>query len=167
MITMIACTDINDGIGDAEGNLLFKIPLDLAHFKSITSGKIVVMGRKTWDSLPKRPLPKRKNYVVTTDKSFTVKGATKVINSIEEIVELGKHHDIYIIGGGEIYQQMMPYADRLIMTHVHTISNKAEVFFPKYDAKEWKMASALKNEASSKFPHSFTFATYERNRTQK
>lgn len=162
MITMIACTDINDGIGDAEGNLLFKIPLDMAHFKSITSGKIVVMGRKTWESLPKKPLPKRKNYVLTTDKSFTVLGATKVVHSIEEVVELGKHHDIYIIGGGEVYSQMLPYADRLIMTHVHTINHNAEVFFPKIDVKEWKLVNALKNEASKKFPHSFTFATYER-----
>lgn len=162
MITMIACTDINDGIGDAKGNLLFNIPLDMAHFKSITSGKIVVMGRKTWDSLPKRPLPKRKNYVLTTDKSFTVKGATKVINSIEEVVELGKSHDVYIIGGGEIYSQMLEHADKLIITHVHTINQDAEVFFPKYDAKEWKIVSGLKNDADEFFPHSFTFATYER-----
>lgn len=165
MITLVACTDINMGVGMKDGSLLFNIKKDMAHFKALTTGRIVVMGRKTWDSLPKKPLPKRKNYVLTNDKSFSVKGATKIVNSIDEIVELGKHHDIFVIGGGEVYAQMMPYADKLVMTHVHVIDNKAEVFFPKIEVREWKLMTAEKNDASKSTDnnkHDFTIATYER-----
>lgn len=166
MITLIACLDMNSGIGDAEGNLLFKLPRDMQHFKTITSGKIVVMGRKTWDSLPKKPLEKRKNYVLTMDESFNPLGA-KVLHDISEVIELGKKHDVYVIGGGEIYHQLIDDADRLILTHVHSINFDARVHFPDISAKEWKMkGKPVKNEADDKHPHSFTFATYERNKQQ-
>ena len=165
MITMIACTEMNYGIGDSNGNLLFDIPKDLAHFKSITTGRIVVMGRKTWESLPKKPLPKRKNYVLTNDKNYVANGA-KLIHSIEEVLELSKKHDIYIIGGGELYNQFMEHADRLIMTHVHEINIDARVFFPNIEVREWKLVKATKHDADEENPHNFTFATYERKRDQ-
>ncbi|GIN66312.1 dihydrofolate reductase [Bacillus sonorensis] len=162
MITLVACLDMNFGIGDGDGNLLFSLPRDMKHFRSVTSGKIVVMGRKTWDSLPKKPLEKRKNYVVTMDESFDPVGA-KVLHSIDEVLELGRKHDIYVVGGGEIYYQLIDDADRLIITHVHTISNKARVHFPDFDAKEWRMVGEpVKNEADENHPYSFSFATYER-----
>jgi dihydrofolate reductase len=161
-LTLIAIIDQNFGIGDGEGNLLFNLPKDMAHFKSITSGKIVVMGRKTWDSLPKKPLEKRKNYVVTMDETFNPIGA-KVLHSIEEVVELGKKHDVYVIGGGEIYYQLIDDADRLMITHVHTISPDAKVHFPDFGANDWKMVGkSVKNDADEKHPFSFTFANYER-----
>lgn len=162
-ITLVSCTDMNFGIGDENNQLLFHLPKDLKHFKSVTSGRIVVMGRKTWESLPKKPLPKRKNYVLTRDKSFNPVGA-KVLHSIEDVVELGKTHDIYVIGGGEVYEQLMPYADKIIMTHVHTVSNKATVFFPDFNHEEWKIVkeSMKKHKADEQHEHSFTFATYIR-----
>lgn len=162
MIIMIACTEINGGIGNENGELLFNLPKDMAHFKSITSGKTVVMGRKTWDSLPVRPLPKRKNIVLTRDESFEVKGKTQVIHSIEEIIELGKKRDVYIIGGGEVYEQFMPHADKLIITHVHAVELNARVFFPEINIDDWKIAKVQKNEIDKKHKFSFTFATYER-----
>lgn len=162
MITLIACLDMNNGIGDGEGNLLYHLPKDMQHFKSTTSGKIVVMGRKTWDSLPKKPLEKRKNYVVTMDEAFNPVGA-KVLHSIEEVIELGKKHDIFVIGGGEIYYQLIDDADRLMITHVHHVNFDARVHFPDFDAKSWKLVGKpVKNEADDSHEHSFTFATYER-----
>lgn len=161
MITLIACIDMADGIGDENGNLLFNIPKDMKHFQSITSGKIVVMGRKTWDSLPKKPLAKRKNYILTRDETFSPTGA-KVIHDIEEVIKLGKTHDVMVIGGGEVYSQLIPHADKLILTHVHEFNFKARTFFPEYDPQDWKPTNIQKHEADKKNPHSFTFATYER-----
>lgn len=162
MITLVACIDMDNGIGDGEGNLLFSLPRDMKHFKSITTGKIVVMGRKTWDSLPKKPLEKRKNYVLTMDESFEPVGA-KVLHDISEVLELGKKHDVYVIGGGEIYYQLIDDADRLMLTHVHTLHPDAKVHFPDYDNKTWKMeGKPKKNEADDKHKFSYTFATYNR-----
>lgn len=166
MITLIANIDMNNGIGDGDGNLLFKMPRDMQHFKSATSGKIVVMGRKTWDSLPRKPLEKRKNYVLTMDEDFKPFGA-KVIHSIDEVLKLGKTHDVFVIGGGELYFQLIDDADRLMITHVHTISPDAKVHFPDFGAKDWKIVGKpLKNEADKNHPFSYTFATYMRNQQQ-
>jgi dihydrofolate reductase len=161
LITLIACTEMNLGIGDAYGNLLFNLPKDMKHFKSATGGKIIVMGRKTWDSLPKKPLEKRKNYVLTRDVAFNPVGA-KVLGSIDEVVELGKTHDVFVIGGGEVYEQLMPYADRMMLTHVHVVDMKATTFFPDFNHEKWKLVTKTKHEADEKHEHSFTFATYMR-----
>lgn len=163
MITLIAMTDMNGGIGDENNQLLFNLPKDMKHFKSITSGKIVVMGRKTWDSLPKKPLEKRKNYILSRDVGFNPVGA-KVIDSIDEVVELGKIHDVFVIGGGDVFKQLMPHADRLIMTHVHVVDGRARVFFPDFNHEDWKIVQGTmqKHEADNSNEHSFTFATYIR-----
>ena len=160
-ITLIAMTEINGGIGDANNDLLFDLPRDRRHFQSATSGKTVVMGRKTWDSLPKKPLSKRKNYVLTRDAEWSAEGAT-VLHSVDEVLELAKSREVFIIGGGEIYNQFMQYADRLIMTHVHTVNYDARVFFPEIDVRQWHLVHAQKNEADKKHEFDFTFATYTR-----
>jgi len=160
MITMIAMVDMADGIGDENGNLLFNIPRDMAHFKKITKGKKVIMGRKTWDSLPKKPLKHRENYVLTNNKDFKANGAT-VIHSVDEVLELAKDEEVFVIGGGMIYSQLLPYADKLILTHVHSFNFSARVFFPHITHKEWKIEEMEKFEETEKHP-SFTFATYTR-----
>lgn len=167
MITMIVVADINYGIGNKNGELLFNLPKDMAHFKSVTSGKHVVMGRKTWDSLPQKPLPKRKNYVLTHDEDFEVKGKTQVLHSVEEVLEIAKKREIFIIGGGEVYKQFLPHADRLIMTHVHTIDLEARVFFPEFNIHEWTMSKSKKNEIDDKHKYSFTITTYEKRKIDK
>lgn len=161
-IIMVAVADINNGIGDADGNLLFNLPKDMKRFKELTVNKHIVMGRKTWDSLQKKPLPKRKNYILTTNEDFKAEGRAKVLHSIEEVLEMSKKGDVYICGGGELYYQFMPYADTLYLTHVHTIDFKARTFFPEVSPKEWKLTKAVKHEPDEKNPHSFTFAEYNR-----
>ncbi|AGI11806.1 dihydrofolate reductase [Bacillus phage Izhevsk] len=163
MISLIACVDMGMGIADKEGNLLFDLPADLRYFRETTKKQIVVMGRKTWESLPedKRPLDRRENYVLTRDKDFVAEGAT-VIHSIEEILELGKgKKEVFIMGGGELYKQMMPHADKMYVTHVHNLNIDARVFFPNFGV-EWKALTEIKHKADKKHAHSFTFATYKR-----
>ena len=158
-ITIIAAVDTEFGIGNSENDLLFDYANDKKHFKSITSGKIVVMGRRTWESLPKKPLEKRKNYVLTGDYDFSPAGA-KTVNSIGEILQLGKKHDIYIIGGSTLYKQLMPFADKMILTHIHTKHPDSAVFFPEFTFKDWKLETMTENEADELHDHSYTFATY-------
>ena len=167
-IKIIACIDMGFAIGNGKGDLLFHLPKDLQHFKSITTGKTVVMGRNTWESLPEsvRPLPKRKNFILTRDESYVAEGAT-VIHSIEEVLEMSKSRDIFICGGGEIYKEFMPYADALIITHVHVVNIQGRVFFPDIDPKEWNIKSMVKHEEDDKHEHSFTFTHYVRGNKQQ
>lgn len=161
-IILIACADMNDGIGTADGNLLFNLPKDMRHFKSVTKRKHVVMGRKTWESLPVKPLPSRKNYVLTMNEDYVAEGAA-ILGSVEEVMELAKTEEVYIIGGGEIYYQFIDVADEIIMTHVHTIDHNARVHFPDYGVKEWGIVGTpIKHEADKNHEHSFTFAKYKR-----
>jgi dihydrofolate reductase len=162
MIILVAVLEMNNGIGDGEGNLLFNLPKDMKHFKSITSKKHVVMGRKTWDSLPKKPLENRRNYVLTMDETFEAEGAT-VLHSIEEVLELSKTKDVYVIGGGEIYYQLIDDADKLILTHVHVVDHSARVHFPDYGNNDWKpIGTPTVHKADENHAHDFAFMTYER-----
>lgn len=160
-ITLVACIDMNLGLGDEKGNLLYKLPKDMENFKTLTDGKIVVMGRKTWDSLPKKPLIGRKNYVMTRDTSFDPKGA-KVI-SFDKVLEMSKLFEIIIIGGGDIYSQFIPYANKMIITHVHDINQDATTFFPDFSYEDWSIeGEPIKHEADSTHKSSFSFVTYNR-----
>jgi dihydrofolate reductase len=161
MIILVAMIDQNDGLGDENGNLLYDLPKDRRFFQSVTTGKHVVMGRKTWESLPKKPLAKRKNYVVTMDENYVAEGAT-VLHSIEEVLELAKDKDVYIIGGGELYFQTIEHAEKLILTHVHSINYDATSIFPPVTVQNWKLTKVQENKADKKHAHNFTFAWYER-----
>lgn len=167
-ISIIACIDIESGLGDSNGNLLFDLPKDMNHFVSTTNGKTVVMGRKTWESLPSKPLENRKNIVLTN--SLTIGELTlyedinnvEVFTSIDEVLELAKKEHVFIIGGGEIYKQLMPHADELIITHVHTVSDKAEVFFPEISIEDWKITKVVENEVDENHAYKFIFTNYSR-----
>lgn len=119
MICLIWCEDKNHGI--AKGGVIpWDVPSDRAIFKKITSGKIVVMGRKTWESLPKKPLPNRINYILTKDEFFKVDlPDTYVIHNIDPIVELGRDKEVFIIGGKQIYQLFFKFATGLIITKLN------------------------------------------------
>lgn len=161
-IKMIVATDMNNGIGDADGNLLYNLPKDLRYFKSITSKKHVVMGRKTWESLPVKPLPKRKNYVLTMNEDYVAEGAT-VLHHVDEVHELAKENDVFIIGGAEIYYQFIDDADELYVTHVHHLHSEAKAHFPDFGYKDWQtVGTNIKHEADKTHPHSFTFAQYKK-----
>lgn len=131
-VSIIAAMDSARGIG--RGNrLMWHISEDLKHFKELTSGKAVIMGRKTFESIG-RALPNRVNIVITKNKDFKAPGCV-VVNSIEEALifgEMKKNGEIFIIGGGEIYKQAMPFAHRLYLTIVEGDFG-ADTFFPSYE----------------------------------
>ena len=134
MVSIIAAVAENRAIGK-NNQLLWHIKEDMKHFSSMTMGHPVIMGKKTWDSIPEkfRPLPGRTNIVITRDVSFSDPGCL-VAHSIEEAIEKGKEIDqqeIFIIGGGKIYELGLPYADKLYLTMVKG-GFEADTFFPEY-----------------------------------
>lgn len=128
MISLIVAMDKNRGIG-ANGDLLTYIPGDLPRFKKLTTGHTVIMGRKTFDSLPKGPLPNRENIVITRNKELKIDGA-KVVHSLNEAIETSdKSKDIFIIGGGQIYKEALELCKKLYITHIHK-EFEADTHFP-------------------------------------
>lgn len=106
-----------DGAIGINGNLIWKIPGDLKRFKDLTLGHPVIMGRKTWESLPKRPLPGRRNIVLTRQKDFESPGA-EVVDSIDKALKITENQEPFIIGGAEIYNAFLPFTTRLFLTLV-------------------------------------------------
>ena len=161
MLSLIVAISENNAIGKA-GDLLCYLPDDLKHFKALTTGATVVMGKKTFFSLPRRPLPNRRNIVLTRDGSFTYEN-TEVAHSIEELQKmLTADENVFIIGGGEVYRQFIPLADELQITHIHHNWDDADTFFPEIDSTIWQCVNEERHEADEKHDYAFTFATYIR-----
>lgn len=161
-MNIIVAVDNNWGIGNKNG-LLVQIPRDQKLFREMTTGKVVVMGRKTLESLPQQqPLQNRTNIILTTDKSYKVKGAI-LVHSIEELLEeLKKYNDddIYIAGGESIYRQMLPYCK---VAHVTKIdyTYQADTYFPNLDAmSEWHVTAD--SEEQTYFDLEYVFLKYEK-----
>lgn len=159
---LIVAVDRNWAIG-YKNDLLVKIPADQRFFREVTTGKVVIMGRKTLQSFPQQqPLKNRTNIVITRDPDFTVKGAT-VVHSIEEALEEVKDvptEDVFVIGGATIYEQMMDYCD---VAHVTKIDFPyyADTFFPNLDEKEeWIMTAD--SEEQTYHDLEYYFVKYER-----
>jgi dihydrofolate reductase len=135
MINMIVCKNNFDYIGK-DNKMLYHIPKDLAFFKRKTVNHVIIMGRKTFESLPGL-LPNREHWVVTRDPSFN---KARSFNSIDDVLEaIDPNVDYYIIGGGEIYKQFMPYADCLYITEVDDFK-VGDVRFPSIDMTKWSLS---------------------------
>lgn len=161
MISIIVAIAENYAIGK-KGDLLCHMPTDLKHFKEITSGKTVMMGERTFFSLPKHPLPNRRNIVLTDVAGKTFEGA-EAVYSIDEMVKcIQGEEEAFVIGGGMVYRQMMPLADKLYITHIHHSWEDADTFFPEIKESEWKLLNAEHHFADEKNPYNYTFATYGR-----
>lgn len=158
MISIIVAVAENYAIGK-KGDLLCHMPEDLKHFKAITSGKTVMMGERTFLSLPKHPLPNRRNIVLTDVPGKTFEGA-ETVYSIDEMVKCCHDEEAFVIGGGMVYRQMMERADKLYITHIHHSWPDADTFFPEIDPKIWKQLSAEHHSADKNNPYAFTFAEY-------
>lgn len=167
MISIIVAIAENYAIGK-QGDLLCHMPEDLKHFKQITSGHTVMMGERTYLSLPKHPLPNRRNIVLTDVQGKTFEGA-EMAYSIDEAIELGERRkangeseEAFVIGGGMVYRQMMPRADKLYITHIHHSWPDADTFFPEIKDTEWVLKSAERHSADEHNPYDYTFAEYIR-----
>ena len=132
-VILIAAIQSDRGLG-FNNDLLYSISEDMRHFTSLTKGHTVIMGRKTWESIPEkyRPLPERNNIVVTRNTNYQASGVKVVNRFYKALEEAGVDRKIYIIGGGEIYKQALSYADTLELTIIHG-SKKADAFFPEYE----------------------------------
>lgn len=161
MLSLIVAISENNAIGKA-GDLLCYLPNDLKHFKALTTGATVVMGKKTFFSLPRRPLPNRRNIVLTHDIEFAYEN-TEVAHSIQELQSmLQTDEQVFIIGGGEVYRQFMPLADQLEITHIHHTWEDADTFFPEIDPTIWKCVSEEHFETDEKHIFAYTFSTYKK-----
>ena len=161
MISIIVAIAENYAIGK-KGDLLCHMPADLKHFKEITTGSTVLMGERTFLSLPKHPLPNRRNIVLTDVAGKTFEGAETVYSIDELVAKVSPEEEAFVIGGGMVYRQMMPLADKLYITHIHHSWEDADTFFPEIKAGEWKLLSAERHEADDKNPYDYTFAEYGR-----
>ena len=159
-IVIIAAVAKNRVIGK-DNELIWSIPEDMAHFKAMTAGHTVVMGRKTWESLPPRfrPLPGRRNIVISRQADYAAPGA-EVSDSLENALQLAASATtVFVIGGEQIYTQAMALADRLEITEVD-LEPEGDAWFPEIAASDWK--ETAKNTPSSQSGTGFSFTTYRR-----
>lgn len=159
MINIIVAVAKNGVIGD-KNSLLWHIREDMVHFRTLTSGHPVIMGRKTYDSIG-RPLPKRTNVVITRDTELQIEGCT-MAHSLEETIALfDPQEEIFIIGGAQIYAQALPLAHRIYLTVVER-DYQGDTSFPEIDYSVWKQTSHEDFSRGEEFEHPFSFITLER-----
>ncbi|MCQ2341041.1 MAG: dihydrofolate reductase [Paludibacteraceae bacterium] len=158
MISIIVAISENNAIG-RKGDLLCHMPADLKHFKQITSGHPVLMGERTYLSLPNRPLPNRRNIVLTDNPAFQAEGV-EIVHSIPEAMELMHDEEFFIIGGGMVYRQFFHLADKLYITHIHHSWDDADTFFPEITEQEWQAVNQERHNADDKNPYDYTFTEY-------
>jgi len=156
MISIIVAVSEDWGIGK-DNELLWHISEDLKRFKRLTFGNTVIMGKRTWESLPRRPLPGRRNIVLTDDKTENIENAVTAYSIEDSLSKCEKNEEIFIMGGGSIYRQFMPFADRLYITHVHKKA-PADIYFPEIDLKIWKITEkeVFKTDGEESIPYTYT-----------
>lgn len=158
MLTLIAAASENNALG-FKGNLLWHLPLDFKHFKTLTTGHCIIMGRKTWETLPK-PLPNRKHIVITRNKAYQAELA-QVVHSVEEALSLcNDDPNPFVIGGGEVYHLFLEKAQRIELTRVYHHFSQADAFFPEIDKNQWELVKSTFCPKDEKHAFDFSFETY-------
>ncbi len=174
MISIIVAIGNNNVIGKRGAGLLWRLPADLKHFKDITMGHPIIMGRRTFDAIG-RPLPGRTNIIITRQPDFKAEGCV-IESSIDNALSslraclAGRQgtprqsyiDEAFIIGGGEIYAQALPLADRLYVTEVHHEFPEGDVYFPAIDKNIWREASRVKGAKDEKNIYNYEFVVYEK-----
>ncbi len=157
MLILIAAVAENLALGK-DNDLVWHLPDDFKRFKQLTSGHYIIMGRKTFESFPK-PLPNRTHVIITRQKNYAAEGCLVVASMEEAMALLPKNEDAFIIGGGEIYQLGLSFADKMELTKVHT-SVVADTFFPIISLEEWTLTTQDFHPKDEKHLYDFTFETY-------
>lgn len=162
MISIIVAVAENGAIG-YQGDLIYHLSADLKRFKALTTGHTVLMGRKTFESLPKGALPNRRNIVLTRQQDVSFPG-TEIYTSITEALEhCAPDEKVFVIGGAQIYAQALELADELEITLVHDTPAHADTFFPDYkNSGRWKLINSEEHQPDEKNPKPYTFLTYIR-----
>lgn len=159
-ISIIVAIAANNAIGK-DNDLLWHISADLKRFKKITEGNPVIMGKRTYYSLPKRPLPKRLNMVLTDQPEETIEGCEMAYSIEDAINKMPTDKENFIIGGGTIYKQFMPFANRLYITRVFKDFD-ADTFFPEISLAEWTLESEEHIAADPQNDFEYAFEIYTR-----
>lgn len=158
-ISLIWAMDRRRLIGRNNG-MPWRLPAEQAYFRTVTSGHAILMGRKTYDSLSKKPLPKRHNIVLTRERGFTAEGCT-VVHTVEEALRIAERETVFVIGGSEVYALFLPVADRLYITEIdHEF--EGDTYFPEFDLAEWRLVSREPGLTDEKNPYRYEFLVYER-----
>ncbi len=158
-LSIVVAIAENRAIGK-NNQLLWHLPADLKHFKQITSGHTIIMGRKTYDSIGK-PLPNRRNIVITRQSGLQIEGV-EVVGSLEEAIALCKaENEVFVIGGAEIYQTALPLTQKIYLTTIHE-SFEADAFFPEINANEWLETEKESHDPDEKNALGYTFSTLRR-----
>ena len=159
MVSIIVAIAQNGTIGDKNA-LLWHIKEDMRFFRTTTSGHPVIMGRKTFESLGSKPLPKRTNIVITrADREF--EGALTA-HSLEEAIRMaGEDQEIFIMGGAQIYREALSVVDRMYITHVEC-DYEGDTSFPEVDYSQWRLVDVVRHERGEEYEYPFEFRTYDR-----
>jgi dihydrofolate reductase len=160
MISIIVAISEDNGIG-YRNRLLWHLPEDLKRFKKLTVGHTVIMGKKTWESLPRKPLTERKNIVITDIPGEIIESAITAYSIEDALSKCEKNEEIFIIGGGSIYRQFMPVADRLYITHVHKKA-PADIYFPVIDPERWEPVEKEEHRTDAADDIPYSYIIYQR-----
>lgn len=162
MIVSLVAAVAENGVIGRDGGLPWRLPRDMRFFKQLTTGHTIIMGRRTWDEI-RRPLPDRRNIVVTRDAERDFPGAERVSSLDEALARAAAAGDAeaFVIGGGEIYREAMPRADRMYLTAVHA-TVAGDTHFPGWDPAEWRLVTEEGHDADERHLHPFTIRRYDR-----
>ncbi|SEP99627.1 dihydrofolate reductase [Solimonas aquatica] len=158
-IALIVAMDRKRLIG-RNGDLPWRLPDDLKHFKALTLNKIVLMGRKTWDSLG-RPLPQRENWVLSRDAAFAPPGA-RVFADLATALAAAQGRELMVIGGAQLYAQTLALADTLYLTEVEADVDGGDAWFPEFERSAWQETQRQAHPADERHAYAFTFLTLRR-----
>lgn len=157
-ITLIAAAAENNALGK-DNQMVWHLPDDFKHFKKLTSGHHIIMGRKTLESM-NGPLPNRTNIIITRKEDYKYEGCT-IAHSLEEALKAcPQDEEVFVIGGGEIYKQALNIADKIELTRVHTTIDDADTFFPEIEKKKWHLTKEEYHPKDEKHKFDFTYKTF-------
>jgi dihydrofolate reductase len=157
-LTIIVATDASNGIG-INNSLPWHLPEDLAHFKRLTSGHPIIMGRKTFDSIG-RPLPNRRNIVISRNAEWRHEGVERAASLQEALAMVDGVDDAFVIGGGQIFEQALPLVGKLVITRIAQ-NYACDAFFPQLSAGQWQEVAREEHVSAAGLP--YAFITYTRN----
>ena len=157
-LTLIAAAAENNALGK-DNQMIWHLPDDFKRFKQLTTGHYMIMGRKTFDSLPGL-LPNRMHVIITRQKNFTAEGCI-IVNSLDEAIAVcPQDEEVFVIGGGEIYRQSIDKADKIELTRVYGTSPEADAFFPEIDTGKWKLTEETFHPKDEKHKYDMAFLTW-------
>jgi len=164
MISIIVAIAEDYGIG-YKNELLWHLPEDLKRFKKLTIGQTIIMGKKTWESLPKKPLPGRKNIVITDNPTDNFESGIATYSIKDALSKCSENDEVFIIGGASIYKQFMPLADKLYITHIHKKA-PADTFFPDIDPLIWEPIEREEYIKDGEDDIPYTYIIYQRRKNR-